>query len=231
MATLPQAGTVASVETLTEGIARVRVAWEPGAGFPFRAGQWTLLQAQDGDRILKRCFSIASPPQDRSGLTYVVERTGTGGLSDWLHAAKGGERVEVRGPHGKFVVEEPVSAPVLFLPFDTGISPVWSILQDLSARKVAGRVHLGYGWGREQGNPPLHAVLGTMASGWPALTYEMLPAEGAIARIRKTLKALPEARVYLAGRVRYLDPARQELLDAGVDASRILEEPYDRPKG
>ncbi len=230
MATLPQAGTVASVETLADGVARVRVAWEPGGGFPFRAGQWTILQAQDGDRVLKRCFSIASPPQDQAGLTYVVERTGTGGLSDWLHAAKGGERVEVRGPHGKFAVEEPVAAPVLFLAFDTGISPVWSILQDLHARRVAGRFHLAYGWGREAGDPPLKGELEALAAAFPALTVEIHPAEGAIARIRKALKVLPEAKVFLAGRVRYLDPARQELLDAGMDPARILEEPYDRPK-
>ena len=231
MATLPQRGAVAAVETLTGGIARVRVAWEPGAGFPFRAGQWTILEARDGERALKRCFSIASPPQDREGLTYVVERTGTGGLSDWLHAAKGGERVEVRGPHGKFTVEEPVSAPVFFLAFDTGISPVWSILQDLAARQVAGRFHLGYGWGREVGDPPLKAGLEALAAAFPAVTVEIHPAEGAIARIRKTLKTLPGARVLMAGRMRYLDPARQELLDAGVDAAHILEEPYDRPKG
>ena len=157
MATLPQAAVVASVQPLAEGVARVRLDWQAGAGFPFRAGQWTILQAQDGERTLKRCFSIASPPQDASGLTYVVERTGTGGLSDWLHAAKGGEAVEVRGPHGKFVVEEAgetAASSLLFLAFDTGISPVWSILQDLAARKAAGRFHLGYGWGREAGDPP-----------------------------------------------------------------------------
>ena len=79
--------------------------------------------------------------------------------------------------------------------------------------------------------PPLHAEILKLSAAWPALTYEMHPAEGTIARIRKTLKTLPETKVYLAGRIRYLDPARQELLDAGVDPARILEEPYDRPKG
>lgn len=230
MATVPQSARVASVTPATEGVAAVRLAWEPGQGFSFKAGQWTILQARDGDRVLKRCFSIASAPQDKAGLDYVIERAGGGGLAEWLHACKGGESVEVRGPHGKFTVEEPVSAPLLFVAFDTGISPVWSILQDLAARKVPGRFLLAYGWGRETGNPPLHAELQALAAAFPALRYEMHPAEGTIARLCKTLRDLAGARVYLAGRVRYLDPARAELLDAGVPEDRIVEEPYDKPK-
>ena len=230
MASLPQAARVASVTPAAEGVARIRLDWEPGAGMAFRAGQWTILQTQDGERALKRCFSIASPPGDAAGLTYLVERTGAGGISDWLHACKGGERVEVRGPHGKLVVDEPVDAPLWFLAFDTGISPVWSILQDLASRRTAGRFHLSYGWSGESGDPPLARELADLARAWPALTVEIHPSEGAIARIRKTLRGMADARAFLAGRVRTLDPARQELLDAGLDAGRILEEPYDKPK-
>ena len=89
MATESRRARVAGVQTPAEEIARIRLTFEPGQEMPFRAGQWTILQAKDGDRILKRCFSIASAPSDRDGLTYYVERTWAGPVSFWASLPSG----------------------------------------------------------------------------------------------------------------------------------------------
>ena len=225
MATEARRARVASAEPVADGVARIRLAWDPGQALGFRAGQWTILQAQDGERLLKRCFSIASAPSDRAGVTYYVERTGPGGISDWFHACRGGEPVEVRGPHGKFPGEG--AGPLLLVAFDTGISPAWSVLQDLSERRAEGEFRLLYGWSRH-GEAPLAQELGDMSAAWPELTVSILTPEEALKEIPRAAKGATRAAV--AGRVKWLDPAKRILLAAGVGAECVVEEAYDRPK-
>ena len=226
MATESRKAHVASVELVAEEVARVRLAWEPGQSMSFKAGQWTILQAREGDRVLKRCFSIASSPSDRDGLTYYVERTGVGGISEWLHICEGGEEVEVRGPHGKFPGEG--AGPLLLVAFDTGISPAWSVLQDLAEREATSPVRLLYGWSRA-GEAPLTRTLLTLAKSWPALEISILPPDEVLRELPKTVAGM--SRAALAGRVRWLDPAKAALIAAGMAPERIVEEPYDRQKG
>lgn len=209
MATLPQGARIERVEPLAEGVARIRLAWLPGASLDFKAGQWTILQGGGG----KRCFSIASPPSDRAGLTYLVERSGAGGLSDWLHACKGGEPVEVRGPHGKFVVEAETPPPVLLVGFDTGISPVLSIVRSRPGIRAL------FGWGLSGKAPDLGTGM------------ETAPARQVLERLPALAREGGFARIYLAGRLRYLDPAKRILAEAGFPPDRVVEEPYDKPKG
>ncbi len=226
MATESRRARVASVQTPAEEVARVRISWESGQGMPFKAGQWIILQTSDNGKLMKRCFSIASSPSDTDGLTFYIERTWAGGISDWLHACQGGEEVEVRGPHGKFPGEG--SGPLLLVAFDTGISPAWSVIQEMAERKSADPVHLLYGWSRP-GEAPLALELAALAKTWPVLTVTMLSPDEAVRAIAKAAAGVGRAAV--AGRVQWLDPAKAALLAAGVAAESIVEEAYDRPKG
>jgi stearoyl-CoA 9-desaturase NADPH oxidoreductase len=101
-----------------------------------RAGQYTTVAVEiDGVRH-RRCYSISSAPSDPS-LQLTVKRTPSGRVSRWLHAhVQAGDLLRLDGVAGDFILPEPVPQKLLFLSGGSGITPVMSMLRELSHRRA-----------------------------------------------------------------------------------------------
>jgi ferredoxin-NADP reductase len=91
------------------------------------------LTAEDGYQA-QRSYSISSPPGDKH-LMLMVERIEDGEVSPYLtDELRGGDRLELRGPIGGYIVWDPRNAgtdgaPLFLAPGGSGIAPLMSMIR------------------------------------------------------------------------------------------------------
>lgn len=128
-----QTATIVSITTETTRAKTFRLRLEEAT--PHLAGQHYVirLSAPDGYTAV-RSYSIASPPDTTSELEFTVERLDGGEVSMFLHdIAKPGDKLDLRGPVGRWFVWEGKS-PALLLGGGSGVVPLMAMLRH--ARRI-----------------------------------------------------------------------------------------------
>jgi ferredoxin-NADP reductase len=97
----------------------------------FLAGQFVYVHVERDGALIRKPYSIASPPSEAGRLELVVTLVAGGYVSTWLHAMQGGEKLTVEGPAGRFVLKEPGSSDLVLIATGTGVAPFRSMLLDL----------------------------------------------------------------------------------------------------
>lgn len=133
----------------------------PDEPISFTAGQWTEMglprveASEEGptadefvkDGVVRRAYSIASPPGSRS-LQFYFNRVDEGQLTRWLWQLQPGERLYVDPEaRGHFTLETVgPDTDLLMVATGTGVSPFVSMLQELTATsELGGHVALVHG--------------------------------------------------------------------------------------
>lgn len=116
-----------------------------GAAFDFQAGQWLslILPLPEGEG--RRSYSIASPPDGRSGFELAVTRVDGGLGSKFLHDLAPGAVLRAVGPTGFFTRPRDAHQPSLFVGTGTGVTPLRSMLLDALAHDEAAPLWLLFG--------------------------------------------------------------------------------------
>lgn len=107
--------------------------WELAEGGPFDyyAGQFVSLEVpRDGEKEA-RPYSIASAPRDGKTFDLCLNRVEGGYVSNFLCDLDPGAVVDVQGPHGSFVVSQPVEQELVFIATGTGIAPIRGMLEEI----------------------------------------------------------------------------------------------------
>src|SRR3954469_1479296 len=95
--------------------------------FEFVAGQFISMKAARGDREITRAYSIASAPHGNNRFDICLNRVDEGFFSNFLCDLDTGRGVRFHGPHGYFVLRQPVRDS-LFIATGTGIAPIRGML-------------------------------------------------------------------------------------------------------
>ena len=135
-------GQIESVTRTTPTTAELVI--RPGWGVPtdFRAGQFIGIGVDVGGKYLWRSYSLTNAPQPADGLlTISVRALEEGFVSQHLVAyAKPGTVVRLAAPAGEFHLPQPVPARIAFVTAGSGVTPVISILRDLTRRGISSEV-------------------------------------------------------------------------------------------
>jgi len=100
-------------------------------GFSFSAGQYLSLTIFDKEKKFRNPYTIATRPGKKFG-EYCIKLKKKGKASNYVEKLKKGDRIELFGPAGKFVVKDKLkNKGVIFLSTGTGISPFCSMIPDL----------------------------------------------------------------------------------------------------
>jgi ferredoxin-NADP reductase len=102
------------------------------APFDFIAGQFVSMKALHDGREITRAYSIASAPRDQRTFDICLNRVPNGFFSNYLCDLEAGALVDFHGPHGYFVLKNPVRDAV-FIATGTGIAPMRGMLDWLFA--------------------------------------------------------------------------------------------------
>lgn len=119
-------------------------------GFEFKAGQYVLLELKIDGKIQRRAYSIASAPsaKDKNEVELCIKKVSKKGFVSELFKLKAGQRINLIGPAGKFVVDEkPSVKELVFVSTGTGVAPFKSMIEYLLRDlKFKGKIKLIHGY-------------------------------------------------------------------------------------
>ena len=100
----------------------------------YQAGQYVSLKINEQNE--RRCYSIASTPDDNHGFHILAEMVEGGKGSEFLENVAIGGEVEALAPLGKFTIYNlQFTNKLLFVATGSGIVPIWSMINDLLINK------------------------------------------------------------------------------------------------
>lgn len=200
----------------------------------FVPGQFLLLWAPIGGAIVKRAYSIASPP-DGNRFALCLNRVQEGLFSPYLFDLRPGDTVQLRGPYGSFRWREP-ACDCLLVATGTGIAPFRSMLKARLPGDARNRYTLVYGLRYEAGIL-YRAEFAEMAARHrnfafrPTLTRPGPGWTGRAGRVQgHVLEAAGPRRdldAYICGLWEMVREVRDMLLERGFERSRVHYERYD----
>ncbi|AYG58322.1 NADH:ubiquinone reductase (Na(+)-transporting) subunit F [Rhizobium jaguaris] len=124
-------GRITKIEKLTHDIRGIEI--ELGSPIKFWAGQYVdiTVTTKDGETIT-RSFSMANTPRETQELSFIIKKYPQGKFSGELDSGgiELGVAVTVVGPYGTCFRRENREGPLVLVGAGSGMSPVWSILND-----------------------------------------------------------------------------------------------------
>jgi ferredoxin-NADP reductase len=221
---------------MAPGVRRVRLRVLDAEGLGHRAGQYVLLHARAADgKVVKRAYSIASPPREDPVFELCVRLIPERPASAFVHALAPGAEVSFTGPWGKFVVDD-ASRDLVLVATGSAISCTGAIVEDELEQPRPRRVRLLWGL-REESNLHHLTRLEELARADSRFSYQVMLSRpgsawrGGRGRVTDGLRAetRPDALYYLAGNGAMVADAEEILAAAGVPAAHVRKEIFFTP--
>lgn len=224
----------------TPTVSTFRLALPDGTAVPFafRAGQYLNLSLPiDGKRV-SRSYTIASPPTRDACIELTIKREEHGQVSHYFHdTLKTGHSITVSAPVGRFTFDSTSTEGVLLIAGGVGITPIMSILRDLTDRCWPGKIDLVFSI-RSLEDVIFADELRLLAARHPNVHVHLTitrdaPAKWAGARGRITRDVLKQLVPDVASRPAFVcgpdtmaATVRDELIALGVPTARITLESF-----
>jgi NAD(P)H-flavin reductase len=211
-----------------------RLRLPPDKTLPFKAGQFVMVHVMKGEKLSSKAYSICSSPNEHGFIELCLNRVPDGFFSNFLCDLKGGETLPVKGPYGKFLLNEHPEDDQIFVATGTGIAPIRSMIKHLLEKGTKLSVWLILGVRFE--NPILYeAEFRGIADRHPH--FRFLPTvsrpagwTGEVGHVQDTIKkhisGPGEKDAYLCGLPKMVDETKELLLQMGFRPDRIHTEKY-----
>ena len=209
--------------------------------FDYAPGQFITMHIKRDEKILRRSYSIANPPQQNQRLELAAGFVEGGPGTELLFNLKPGDSLETTGPFGRLTLKEEDPTRYILIATSTGITPYRAMLPELSLRLQANpNLHLVLLQGVQTREDLLyHDEFMAFAANNPRVTYRAQlsrtqPADlGAHEHAGYVQTALPELNlhheedlVYLCGNPGMVDDAFLQLKEREFTVQRIVREKY-----
>jgi NADPH-dependent ferric siderophore reductase len=208
---------------LTPHLQRLQLTAAELAGFQYAPGQDVmLLVAVDGNRPIRRRYTIRSLDRARLLLTLDIVRHGTGPGERWVRAARPGEQIEGIGPRGKITpsasadwhlfIGDESALPAIFamtesLPGDSSATVLLEVPDPDDEQELSAPARTRVSWLHRLGGPAGDPA----ALAAEAAEVELPPGNG---------------HAYLLGEARVVSLLRDVLGDRGLTPDQISPKAY-----
>jgi ferredoxin-NADP reductase len=200
----------------------------------FQPGQWVSLKLPVGSHPpLTRAYSMAAPATPSGELTLVFDRVPQGLGSGYLYRLKAGDELILSGPHGRFVLPQPLDREIVFIGRYTGLVPIRCMLKSLYARRETLPILL-LAVGPAENELLYHDEFLSLAVTRVSFRYLPLVASSDASAVALTLTMLPPlvdgtSRVLpmLCGTKGFVRPLRSFFLERGYERKQVKTETYD----
>jgi len=212
-----------------------------GLDFNFYPGQYVMLEVPypPTGEVLKRAYSIASPPTKKNTLELTIKRVPNGRASAFLtQEVKVGDRFKIKGPYGKFIWLPEMSKNIVLIGAGSGIVPLMCMLRyirdaglyDVFATLLYSNTHYDEIIYREEledldkhhNIKVVHTLTREVPESWKGYTGRINED-----MIKREVEDLSENLYYLCGPPAFVDDMSAILESLGVDKDRIKKEKYD----
>lgn len=136
-------GAVTGVSALTHDIRRLEISVEQP--LKFWAGQYVDITLS-GSETITRSFSMANSPGESQKLAFIIKKYPNGRFSSRLDGDLAvGTRVGIKGPYGTCFRRENRTGAMILVGGGSGMSPLWSIVNDHVSSGEVRPVYFFYG--------------------------------------------------------------------------------------
>ncbi|MBI3211024.1 MAG: oxidoreductase [Candidatus Solibacter usitatus] len=202
--------------------------------FPFTVGQFVSLSEMVNGKKVTRAYSIASRPK-KNTFELCINLVHDGVFTPHLFSMKPGDGIEMKGPHGMFVMKKPVR-DTIYVATGTGIAPFLPMLQESLEQYTEQKFTLVFGV-RYEDTLLYDDIFKQMAADHSNFKYigtvtRPTPAwKGNGGRVQQYL--FPEVGerkdfdIYICGLKEMVNDVRDKLLALGFDKKQVNFERYD----
>jgi CDP-4-dehydro-6-deoxyglucose reductase len=222
---------IQELNRLAADVMQVRLRLPPAAEYPYLPGQYIDVIGPAG---IRRSYSLANANSSEKHLELHVRAVPGGAMSEyWFQQAKVNDLLRLNGPLGTFFLRGIAGLDLVFLATGTGIAPVKSMLEGMSAlpEKQHPRSITIY-WGARKpedlycdvaefsGSDRYVPVLSQADEAWPG-------ARGYVQQqLLKDMPDLGQAVVYACGSDAMIQSAKSLLQSAGLPAHRFHSDAF-----
>lgn len=207
------------------------------------AGQYVSVKINDAGE--RRCYSIASTPDDNHGFHLLVEIVGEGKGSEFFKKITIGQTIEVLAPMGKFVINtplnqntiEPLGNKLLFVATGSGIVPIYAMINDLLINKDEKR-QMRLHWGmRSEDNLFWVDNLGRLSEAHPNFVFDIVLSRPSTewdlctghvqdCLSRDFAKGMESWEAYVCGKPELVMDISSKLVELGMPKTNIYHEKF-----
>lgn len=229
---------VLAKEKLLDHVVRVDFEMVDPPEIRYEAGQYIILHTAERDgKVIKRSYSIASPPNPK-GFSLCVKVVGL--ASQYISNLNPGDRVKFSGPWGlgKFTFPEKTEAEIVMMATGTGFSPIHGLLQSRVPAHPEKKFLFLWGLARES-DIYNTAVLDDLATRHPHFSYRIILSEpdvswqgkrGMLSRVfADEIGEAPGKEYFLAGNGAMIASVESQLKAREVMAAKIHKEVFFMP--
>jgi len=210
---------------------------EDGKSMDFMPGQFVSIIYPENGKVIRRAYSIASPPEEKKQIDLCLKLVPGGKVTPWFWTFHEGKRIQVHGPFGKFVLPfEVEEQELVFIATGTGIAPFRSMIRDLLHKGFQRNIWLLFGT-RYERSIPYDEEWRLLESYYPQFHY--IPTvsrpsagwKGEIGYVQtKISKFFPQPDgklVYICGLNQMIQAVQEECLKRGFQKEMIHHERFD----
>ena len=212
------------------------LALESGKAIDFLAGQFVAVLCPKDGKVIRRAYSITSPPEERQRISLIIKLVQVGVVTNWFWSLKCGDRFRVHGPFGKFILPERMDFDIVFVATGTGIAPFRSMIQRVLRGGFRRKMWLLFGvryesmipyqeeWlelARQYSNFIYIPTVSRPSSEWKGETGYVQT------KIEKFFSNPEGKRVYICGLNEMIQAAQEMCIRQGFRKDRISYERYD----
>lgn len=227
--------TVERIDSLSYNVRGFRFRLAEPPSIEFKAGQFVIVNVpkEDGGTV-KRAYSVASPPHESQTIELAIQKVEGGLASTYFWKLKEGDPVSISGPHGNFLLKEPLDYDPVFMATGTGVAPLRAMIKHLFHINFTRDVWLLFGCRYE------HALL--YESEFRSLTnlrhnFHYIPTvsrpkewHGEVGHIQQTFQKIiteyANKEVYLCGWLEVVKAVCQDLQAFGVPKEKLHYEEW-----
>jgi len=144
---------VERVDVLSYNVRGFRLKLIEPSHLDFEPGQFVIVHVPKDGMIVKRAYSIASPPHEQGILELCIQHVEGGMAATFFWQLKEQMSLTLSGPHGRFTLKQPLNYEPVLMATGTGIAPLRSMIKHLFHLNVTQDVWLFFGCRYE------HAIL------------------------------------------------------------------------
>lgn len=209
---------------------------ENGQSLEFLSGQFVSIIYPENGKVVRRAYSIASPPQEQKQIDLCLNLVPGGKVTIWFWNFHEGKRIQVHGPFGKFVHPFEVEQDLVFIATGTGVAPFCSMIRDMLHKGFQRNTWLLFGT-RYDRSIPYDEEWRLLASYYPQFHYIPTVSRPSLewrgetvyvqTKIANHLSKPDGKRVYICGLNQMIQEVQKECLKLGFQREMIHHERFD----
>ena len=222
---------ISSIQLLTKNTRKFTIQFNEN--FDFIPGQFIQIKLNN----IVRSYSIASFSLEKNKLELIIVKVEDGKLTPILfNDTVVGDKIQVRGPKGKFILPDDTQRDIFFICTGTGLAPFKSILDHLNiTQKFPRNLYLIFGT-RTKHDLLFYEEISEIEQNQPHFNYIPVLSrqewDGSSGYVHKEYKEIinnskpKDPLFYLCGWKNMVSEAKQNILDFGYNRKNIKLEVY-----